>query len=297
MNISLNEELFCCNFTTSIEDTDFMFELLAASDLEVCIKADHETKITQYTTYSNSKIEAEELKKILVSKLSEWKDFGIIATVPSVISIKKEDWTEVWKKYFKIQKITPNVVVKASWLDYDRIGNEHVIEIDPGMSFGTGSHETTQFCLKAIEKISKELTSSGSFLDAGCGSGILSIAACKFGFSPIYAFDYDKESVLMSEENFIRNGVNGLITVTQEDIAAYNPKLQFNIVVANIISGVLLNNVKKLHSLVKHDGYLILAGIMKNEYENVKSSFISDGFKELFNETDRDWTGGIYKKI
>ncbi len=290
----MKDTLTYCEFTSPMEFSGMLGELFEALPYQNCINDNHETKITSYRAYYETEEEGKTLFSTLQENIAQWRELGIECTEPSFFSIKNEDWTEVWKKHFKIQHITDNVVIKASWLDYTKKGNEKVIEIDPGMSFGTGSHETTQFCLKTIEKLSD--LGYKSFLDAGCGSGILTIAAAMFGFAPIYAFDYDKESVESTQDNLKRNRVKQKIALKESDIALYEPGIKFDVVMANIISGVLLANKERLMSWVNPGGCLVLAGILKAEYENIKHSFSSNGFIEIYSNTEKEWTGGVFHR-
>ncbi len=291
----MHEKLFYCEIRGNKEETDMAMELFAALELSVNASTNVEEDFTTYTIYSDLNEEINKIKLVMENAVKEWKTFGLHFTLPQVSDIKKEDWTEVWKRYFKIQHISPTLVIKASWLDYIPKPTDTVIEIDPGMSFGTGSHETTQSCLKLIEEMSKR-EKGASFLDAGCGSGILSIAAVKLGFSPIYAFDYDEECMLATKENMKRNHITSeKINVQQADIKEYDPGLQFDIVTANIISSVLAANNKRLLSWIKPGGYLILAGILRTEYDKIREFFITEDVSEIETHTEKEWTSGLFK--
>ena len=290
------DKLFYCETRGNNDETEMAVELFATLELSVNASTDVEENFTTYTVYSDSNEEIRNLKLIIENAIEEWKIFGLHFTAPKISTIKKEDWTEVWKRYFKIQHISPTLVIKATWLDYTPKPGDTVIEIDPGMSFGTGSHETTQSCLKLIEKMSKKKTGI-SLLDAGCGSGILSIAAAKFGFSSIFAFDYDNECTLATKENMVRNNISSeKIDVKQADIKEYDPGQQFDIVTANIISSVLTANHKRLLAWVKPGGYLILAGILKTEYDKIRELFITDDVSEIETDTEKEWTSGLFRK-
>ena len=292
----MQDKLFYCEIRGDKEETEMAMELFAGIGLAVNASTDVEQNFTVYTVYSDSNEEIINTKLVIDNAAKEWKTFGLHFTPSHVSTINKEDWTEVWKRYFKIQHVSPTLVIKASWLEYSKKTGQTVIEIDPGMSFGTGSHETTQACLKLIEDMSKKKTGM-SFLDAGCGSGILSIAAAKFGFSPIFAFDYDGECIPGTKENMLRNDISSeMINLQQADIIEYDPGQQFDVVTANIISSVLTANNNRLLSWIKPGGYLILAGILGIEYNKIREFFITDDICEIETITKKEWTSGLFRK-
>ena len=291
----MNDKLFFCEVKGNKEETDMALEFFATLSFELNACTDVKQNFTASThTYSESREEITSIKLILEDAIEAWKEFGLHFEKPIISTIKKEDWTEVWKKYFKIQHVTPTLTIRASWLEYKPKENETVIDIDPGMSFGTGSHETTQGCLIFLEKLSK-IRPSGSFLDAGCGSGILSIAASKFGFDPICAFDHSEESIQITKENLKKNHVAlGTINLRQADIKKYEPGRQFDVVTANIISSVLVAGHKNLLSWIAPGGPLILAGILRSDYEKVRRDFITDEVSEIKTFSEKEWTCGLF---
>ena len=292
----MDELLYYFELTGRREETEIVNELLPTLDIEFCAKTDIKKGISNYSFYSNTQEEAEEKHDIIFAAVKSWAEMNLELSLSKIMTLKKEDWTEVWKKFFKIQHISDRVVIKASWLDYTPKEGQIVIEIDPGMSFGTGSHETTQYCLQALEAMAAE--EGKTLLDAGCGSGILSIAALKLGYKPVNAFDYDYESVLSCIDNFYRNKVDSRnINLLQADIAEYDPETEFDFVVANIISSVLTANRDRLISWVKPGGNLILAGILRTEFETIKNYFMESGqLIEISNHTEKEWTGALFKK-
>ena len=292
----MHDKLFYCETKGKKDETEIAVELFAFLNIAVNASTDVETDFTTYTVYADTNDHALNIKLMLGNAINEWTKFGLSFTAPNISTIEKEDWTEVWKRYFKIQHISPTLVIKATWLEYSASPGQTVIEIDPGMSFGTGSHETTQSCLKLIEEMAP-VNSKKSLLDAGCGSGILSIAAAKLGYAPIYAFDYDEECIPGTLENMKRNGIStNLINLQQADISKYKPGLKFDFVVANIISSVLKANSKRLLSWVKPGGYLILAGILRTEYKIIREYFLTEHITEVKTITEKEWTSGLFYK-
>ena len=292
----MQDKLYYCEIKGNKEDTDVVVELFGGLSVMMSANSEVDEKITTYRVYTETNDQVLNIVTLLSIAIKEWEIYDVILSKPEISTINKEDWTEVWKKFFKIQHVTPTMVIKAGWHKYSPKPGEKVIEIEPGMSFGTGSHETTQLCLKMIEKISKNHQGE-SFLDAGCGSGILSIAAAMLGFNPIYAFDYDIESIISSKENFEVNKTSlNNVKLEQADIKKYDPGCQFDVVNANIISSVLVPNAERLMSWIKPGGYMILSGILKNEYQKVRENFITDEVKELEVVYQKEWSGGLFRK-
>ncbi|MCF7792037.1 MAG: 50S ribosomal protein L11 methyltransferase [Victivallales bacterium] len=292
----MKELLYYFEIFEDQEKTEILNELLSSLGIDFCIKTEADKNISVFTFYAPTLEEAKNKLDTVLGAIKDWQPIGINMKSGKIQSLKKEDWTETWKKFFKIQHISKKTVIKASWLNYTPKPGEVVVEIDPGMSFGTGSHETTQYCLKILENYSggKQL----SLLDAGCGSGILSIAAYKLGYSPIFAFDYDEESVVASKENFKRNRINNnRINLCRADISEYSPDKSFDFVVANIISSVLHSNRDNLISWIKKGGCLVLAGTLKTEFDALKEHFMNSGqLIEVNHYTEKEWTGAVFKK-
>lgn len=210
---------------------------------------------------------------------------------PQVSVLPYENWAESWKRNFPVQRIGRRIIIKPSWRTHRARNGQAVIELDPGMSFGTGQHATTRFCLKMIERLAAP---ARSLLDVGTGSGILSIAAAKLGCSPICAVDNDPIAVRIARENARLNGTRFPIRVAalQELITAK----ENDIVAANILADVLLAYRRKLAALVAEDGFLILAGILTREAPQVRRAFTSLRFKVVACETKGNWTGLVLSK-
>ncbi len=294
----LKEKLYCLKVLLLSGDSDIAEKAFIESELKFSTWLDVERKCIEHIFYTDDPKSAVETALVinLISKALGKK--GVKISKPKLEVLKKEDWAEAWKKHFKVQHVTRRVVIRPSWLKYTPKKGEVVIEIDPGMSFGTGKHATTRFCLKMLDRIAKsEDVSKMNVLDAGCGSGILSIGAVKLGFKGVVAFDFDAESVVIALENF---GINRIpvskAKVSEKELSKFRSAGNFNVVIANIISDVLIKNRKKLDSLVKPDGYLVLAGILSTDYCEVRRAFGEIGFKEIFTASEDEWTGGMFQK-
>lgn len=201
-----------------------------------------------------------------------------------------------WKKYFKPFKITKNIVIKPSWETYKNTNkNEIIITLDPGTAFGTGLHETTKAISILLEEHMCEHNKNIRLLDAGTGSGILSLIANKLGIKNIESFDIDKEAILVANENFNINNVNNIKTYVCDfkDI-----KAKYNIILANIISEVLITNYKYFDSLSKKDSLIFLSGILIKEKEKVINEFTKYKKFKLINSLDiNEWTSLVLKKL
>jgi len=294
----LKEKLYCVKTFDKSKNPEIGEKILLNSGLVFSTWMDVERRSIEYVVY------ADDLKKALetaldINRIREKFKNEIRLTKPVLDVLKKEDWAEAWKKHFKVQHVTKRVVIKPTWLKYKKKNGEVVVELDPGMSFGTGKHATTRFCLKMLDRVSKLSKRTGmSILDAGCGSGILSIAAVKLGFHPVMAFDIDPESVIIAKENLALNELSSRnAKIYEAELSELKPKIKYDVITANIISGVLIQNREKLSSMLKPDGYLILAGILKTDYRELRKSFKGIGFQEILSSSENEWTGGLFRKM
>jgi len=292
-----NDMLFCCKLKDESENPDLLPEFLTALDYDFSSWEDWENHHAFHTLYFAEKPEAEAAKAKIESFLPEWREFGIEVESIELFSIKREDWSEVWKKYFNILHISDRLVIKPSWLEYSPKANQKIVEIDPGMSFGTGQHATTAYCLKMIDKLIDDENIT-TFLDAGCGSGILSIAAAKLGYKEIDAFDIDPDSIMIAGENIEINKIApDNISLQTADVAKFTaPRQTYDLVAANILAHILRENRDKIVSFVKSGGKLILAGILTSDFENTAQHFCKAGLKQIDSFTEKEWTSGLFVK-
>ena len=191
--------------------------------------------------------------EFLKENIPLWNEYGTQLGKVEYFEMKKEDWANVWKKYFNIIHISDRLVIKPSWLEFNPRADQVVVHIDPGMSFGTGQHATTSYCLKMIDKLADEPEVS-TFLDAGCGSGILTIGAAKLGYTDLHAFDFDPDCIMISKENFEINDISvDSVNLTVDDAEVYQAGKQFDLVCANILGHLLVkfkNNIAKFIEVV-----------------------------------------------
>lgn len=289
--------IYCCKLTDLSENPGIVPELLCALELQYSSWQDRELKLSYHMVYCDTAAEAQDVKTQIDAMLPDWSSFGVDISCVETLTVRREDWSEVWKKYFHVIEISDRLIVKPSWREHHTTPGQVIVEIDPGMSFGTGQHATTSFCLKMIDKLAD--AGSRSFLDAGCGSGILSIAAAKLGYKPICSFDIDPDAIRVSHENFELNHIaDGAIRTQVADLTEFaaSSKEQYELVAANILGHVLLQNREIINSFVKPGGHLILAGILNGEFGDLSAGFCELGLEMLESFTEKEWTSGLFKK-
>ncbi len=223
----------------------------------------------------------------LKERLSKLGDIGVeLGTLEiSKKIIYQKNWENEWKKYFKTQKISKNIVIKPSWENYEKQADEKIIEIDPGMAFGTGTHETTKMCINAIEKYIK---SEDILIDIGCGSGILSIAGAILGAKKVIAVDLDKLAVKISKENVELNNYKDIIEVRHGNLTDVITE-KADIIVANIIADAIVMLSENIKDFMKEEAYFISSGIINEKADYVKENLIKNGFEIIEHNNDKEW--------
>lgn len=212
---------------------------------------------------------------------------------PETGLIKAEDWAESWKRFFDVMRISPHLVVRPPWKPYEAKEGEKVLVLDPGMSFGTGRHATTQACMGFLDDLAQE-NPKRDVLDVGCGSGILSIAAYKLGFESVRGIDNDPDAVRIAGENAAANDVTA--SFQTEDLAVCD--LSAEVVVANVLAVVLREFAPSIARCVKDvpGNALILSGILDEQYHDVKVAYEALGFREVRNVLIGEWRSGLFTR-
>ncbi len=244
-------------------------------------------------TYISEERNVMELVETIKQKVSALTGFGIDIGEGSVSlgQVNEEDWANEWKKYYKPTKIGEKLVVKPTWEDYDVQDGDLVIELDPGMAFGTGTHETTTMCMRELEKYVRE---DSKVFDIGCGSGILAIAAAKLGAKDVIAVDLDEVAVKVAAENVAHNNVEDAVKVLHGNlIDVVDDKA--DVVVANIIADIIKILAKDVHSCMKEDAVFISSGIIHAKVDEVKASLIENGFEIVEVKTLGEWNAIVAK--
>jgi ribosomal protein L11 methyltransferase len=185
----------------------------------------------------------------------------------SITELEEEDWANSWKNYYKPTKIGKNIVIKPTWEPYEPQEGDLVVNMDPGMAFGTGTHETTQLCVAAME----QTVQAGDVLfDIGCGTGILAIVGAELGCSRIVGIDIDPVAVKVARENVALNKVDDCIVIRQGDLVdALAEDEQADVIVANIMAEAIAGLTPRIAPYLKDGGIFISSGIINDRLEMV----------------------------
>ena len=265
-----------------------LFEVFDGGDFILSSYRDVEKTLTDVIVYFDEKAlpqginGRDEACSVVKGRLEDaLKIVGVEAEI-SFAEVPDDDWMFAYRRHFKTELVSPRILVQPEWEELA------VIKFDPGMAFGTGKHETTKACLQFIDEGAAQ---GGSFLDMGCGSGILSIAAAKLGYGPVVGFDVDQEAVDASVENAAKNRVAveffkyGLGGIAKKEL----PKA--DLVAANILGPLLIRFADEIVESVK--SRIIISGILNELYPEVLAAYEARGFKELSRKTIGEWTTGL----
>jgi ribosomal protein L11 methyltransferase len=210
--------------------------------------------------------------------------------------IPDEDWNKAWKERFKPLPITPHLVIKPTWEPYQPGQDEKVIEMDPGMAFGTGHHASTKLALEFVEALfhGKEAPPK-TVIDVGTGTGILAMAAALFGAQEVLAVDNDPEAVVVAKENILRNALQP--TITANGVALEEIPRQFDLVIANIIHDTLIELAASLAAHLAPNGRLIMAGILVGpQTDNIRATYNALGLKHQETRTEGEWSALLFAR-
>ncbi len=252
-----------------------------------------ETKIMAY--FSEEEKNLPEKIMDIREHIKNLKAFGLeigSATV-ELSNVNQQDWENAWKQYFKPIHVTDRIVVKPEWEAYEKKSDEILIEIDPGMAFGTGTHETTSMCINQIEK---NLKKGDKVIDIGCGSGILSMAAVLLGAEKAIGVDLDPVAVRVSKENIELNHLEDKIEIFHGNLTDVI-KEKAEIVVANIMADIILILLEDVRAFIKDGGLFISSGIILPKRELIESKLIEKNFKIVEVETKGEWCAITAQKM
>jgi ribosomal protein L11 methyltransferase len=238
------------------------------------------------TGYIHQDGQADSRCKILEAKLGQLKISHNLNYRLTYKQIDEQDWAHAWKAYFWPQKVSPHMVVKPTWREYSAAGEEIVIELDPGMAFGTGTHPTTALCINMIERY---LSKGDSFLDVGTGSGILMIAAAKLGAARLCGIDKDEVAVEIAAQNLELNHVNPQDFLLATGNLVAEIKETFTFITANIFSHVILELLPDISRVIAVDGIFVCSGIIEENEQSVSIAMEKTGFEILETANEEEW--------
>ena len=257
---------------------DYIDEKLLENDTE-------ETKIMAY--FSEEETNLPEKIAVIKEKIRNLTEFGLSIGSGTVelSNVNQEDWESAWKQYFKPVHVTDRIVVKPEWEEYSPQEGEIVIEIDPGMAFGTGTHETASMCINQIEK---NLKAGDRVIDIGSGSGILSMAAVLLGAEKATGVDLDPVAVRVALENVELNNLQDKIEILHGNLTDVIRE-KADIVVANIMADIILILLEDVREFIKDDGLFISSGIIQEKRAAVEARLLEKNFSIVEVETKGEW--------
>lgn len=282
---------------TSAEAEDSVAELLQRIfDETASIYSSREKHVSAVTVYVERPLkDLRALEPKIRAGFKEIEMYGLDTTPGEVriAKIRREDWAESWKKYFKTIRIGRKLLIKPSWSKTKPVKGQAVVVLDPGLSFGTGQHPTTSYCLKKLVEAARP---GAGLLDAGCGSGILAISAAKLGYSPVEAFDFDPVAVRVAKENLRRNRVEGKVRCRRQDLTKLNAtsRKKFQVICANLIADLLISEADRLIGRLAPEGRLIIAGVLGTQFQDVQRAFEAKGLELLHTNTEGEWQSGVF---
>jgi ribosomal protein L11 methyltransferase len=234
----------------------------------------------------------------LRQRLSALPKLGFPQGSPRIrrVRLKGRDWQESWKHHFKAFEVGRHLLLKPSWSRRKAKPGQSVVILDPGLSFGTGQHPTTRFCLRELAR-ARRPRPAPSFLDIGTGSGILAIAAVKLGYAPVQAFDFDESAVRVAQTNARRNRVGHKLPIQHADLTqqAERSRSRWDLVCANLLADLLVSQASKILNRVKPGGALVLAGILTREFKDVDAVFRGLGAQRLRKRVECEWCSASYR--
>ena len=212
-----------------------------------------------------------------------------------IARLARQDWAESWKRHFKPLQIGRRLLVRPSWIKRRGPKGSAIVVLDPGLSFGTGQHPTTRFCLEQLVK-RRRRNQPQSFLDVGSGSGILAIAAKKLGYQPVDALEIDPDAVRIARRNVRKNHLSGKVRIVCKDLSLFRAPRHYDLICANLIFDLLIDCRQKLLQTLKPDGALVLAGILKSQFPQVMRAYERHGFEVMARRAEGEWESGTFQR-
>lgn len=252
--------------------------------------------------YFSEDTDMEAIQREIKQFIASLPDFGLHPGKGelSLASIPEEAWAEAWKQYFKPTHVSERLVIKPTWETYEAKPDEIIIELDPGMAFGTGTHATTALCMRTLEGV---VQPGDHVIDVGTGSGILAVTAVKLGAERVLALDLDPVAVSSATENAKLNGLSDQITVQLSDLLgalkASEPtgvKLPVNVVVANILAEIIITFVDDVYQALQSGGTYVASGIITSKERDVATALERAGFTMEGRFEENGWVALVARK-
>lgn len=214
----------------------------------------------------------------------------------TTVTVVDPGWEEQWKKFFKPLRVSRGIVIKPTWERYAPAGRDIVVDIDPGMAFGTGQHPSTRMCIMALEEIITKDRTHGSWnvLDIGTGTGILAICCAKLGAEKVTAIDIDPRAVDIASKNVAINGVGDRVTVVNQDLETCDR--MFDLIVANLTAATLTTYHAALIRMISGGGYFIASGIIDQDRDSIEEIFRTEDLDIHDICTEREWVCYVFHK-
>lgn len=236
-----------------------------------------------------------ETMKDIETSIAQLPSYGLDVGLNKIQTseVDEEDWATAWKQYYHPVKISSRFTIVPTWEDYTPVeSDELIVELDPGMAFGTGTHPTTVMCMQALEKYIKK---GDAVVDVGTGSGVLSIGAAMLGAESVHALDLDPVAVKAAMENIALNQVDSVVKVTQGNLLDSIHGAP-DVVVANILADIIMSFSADAAELLPTDGLFIVSGIIEEKRDEVKADLTAKGFDIIEAVLMEDWVALIAKK-
>jgi ribosomal protein L11 methyltransferase len=297
----MKQDRYLCHLAVRVapEAEDAVSELLGAlTGQPVTVSRDVDTQVGTASVYFERQSDCPaNLRQMIKDGLKRLAGCGLDIGPGrvSLRALRREDWAESWKRHFRPMVIGRRLLVKPSWSQRQPTRGQSVVILDPGLSFGTGQHPTTHFCLAQLVAAKKPDTRQ-SFLDIGTGSGILAIAAAKLGFRPVHGFDFDPEAVRVAAENAARNAVVDVFEPQCRNLLKMpTPKApRHDVIAANLLANLLLAARDRILAHLRPGGRLIVAGILAREFNEVQSSYEQAGLRLVADREQKEWRSGCF---
>ena len=287
---------YVVRLTTTSETAAVVDELLAAVNLHFSLWDDADDNRAVFSFYAADDTDAGRVRSTLAEHLQDWREFlADDLELAEPAELPREDWAESWKKHFRCTQISERIVVTPSWERDLAPDVPAVVEIDPGMAFGTGLHGTSKACLMLLDEATPE-SPDRHLYDVGCGTGILAIAAAKLGWPRVCAIDLCADAVAASIENAENNNCADRIEIAQANLAKWEPGGTSPLVLVNVLAPVIVEHSRHIAGWVAEGGKLVVSGILTEQFDGVVEVFAELGFELERQVTIDKWTSGRLRR-